>query len=163
MAKKYKIGDRVLSTVTRWTVGKSAVKGTKFIRVTLTNGITWTGYITPNTTAKTMETLETMGFVGSNLSMIGADNALDTETEVVAVIGEVREYNGNTYYNADWINKNSARGFDSESKDLLSDFDMDTRAYIADSVDLSSPASSESTQQTHQEPPHNFTTDDIPF
>lgn len=162
MAKKHKVGDRVLTTVRKWEVGKSKNKGTKFVRVQLEGFISWTGYITPKTTAKTMEALETMGFRGTSLSQLGAQGALDTETEIVAVIGEIREWEGKTYYNADWINQNAAFGFNEESKDLLDEFDIDTRAYISDTKDISPPASTEYAQQAPAET-HNFTADDIPF
>lgn len=159
MARKHKVKDRVLTTVRKWTVGKSPNKGTKYVRVQLEGFITWTGYLTPKTTAKTMEALEIMGFRGSNLSQLGVENALDTETEIVAVIGEVREYQGKTYYNADWINKNTAFGFDEEAKDLLDEFNVDTRAYIADAEDMSRPAHQEYTSSSEA----TFDTSDIPF
>lgn len=158
MARKHRPGDGVITKVRRWEVGKSKVKGTPYVRVQLDGYISWTGYITPNTTEKTMQALATMGFKGTNLKQLGNDNALDTNTTIVAVIGESREYNGKTYYNADWINKEASRGFDEKSKDLLDDFDIDTRAYIENTKDISKISESNTQQNTP-----TFTADDIPF
>lgn len=162
MPRKHQPGDRVLTSVRKWSLGKSKNKGTKFIKVQLQGGITWTGYFHPNSMEKTMEALEIMGYQGSNINQIGAPNALDTETEVVAVILDSWDYQGKTYYNAKWINKNASFGFDEKSEDLLDDFNIDTRAYIDGAKDISPPASSEFGNSDLVDS-HNFTANDIPF
>lgn len=158
---KYKKGDGVLTTVRGWTVGKTPNTNTKYVRVKFNNYIDWTGWLTPKTIAKTMEALETMGFKYPSLNMLAQDDALDTETEIIAVIDEIREHDGKHYYSAAWINKNAAFGFDDKAKDMLDEFDFDTRAYISDTKELEEPipAQQEYTQNNNTD----FTADDIPF
>lgn len=159
---KHKPDDRVLTTVRGWEVGKTPNTGTKYVRVKFNGYIDWTGWLTPKTTAKTMEALQTMGFKYSSLKMLAKDDALDTDTEIVAVIDEVREHEGKHYYSAKWINKNAAFGFNSDSKKLLDDeFDIDTRAYLDEVVEADEPIPA---QQAYTEQNNtNFTADDIPF
>lgn len=157
MAKKLKKGDNILTTVRSWTVGKSKNRGTKYVRVSLDGYIDWTGWLTDKTTAKTMEQLAIMGFKGSNLGMLKNEDALDKNKEIVAVIGDSRDYKGKTYYSADWINR--AGGFTGDNADLDEFADIDTRAYIDGAVD-DEPAVNED-YSIGTDP--SFTASDIPF
>ena len=137
---KYKIGQEVLTQVTKWTLGKSAVKQTRFIRVSFKGGIAKTLYLTPGTQENVMKDLATMGFKGSNIQMLKEENALDMDKDLRVTIDDTREYEGNTYYDASWINPVGGSGFDESCMDMIDDFDIDTRAFIDDAKDISSPA-----------------------
>lgn len=148
---KLKTGDSIIGQIKRWTLGKSKNKGTPFIRVTFTGGHAWTGYLTPNTHENVLKQLEIMGFKGANLKMLKNDDALDSKRDLSLTLGESREYQGNTYWDIDWVNKLGGCQIDDPS--VLDDFDMDTRAYIEDAKDIDPPATTDTT----------FTADDIPF
>ena len=163
--KKHKIGDKILTSVLRWTVGKTSGKGTKYVKVTLSGGIDWTGWLTPKAMDNTMKHLATMGFKGSKISDLQYDKALNTDLDLSAEIGSTREYKGNTYYEAKWVNSIRDLGFDDKAKGILDEFDIDTRAYIDDAQDMAPPASSEGLldQDFDLETDATFTADDIPF
>jgi len=162
---RHTIGDSVLTTVRKWTLGKANNdKQTKYIRIQFNHFITVTLWLSDKAIARSMETLELMGFKGASLSDLQFSDALNTTDEFAVTIESEREYEGKTYYEGSWINNPNATGFDSKSKDLVSEFDIDTRAYIADAKDMSSPAASETAQDAFTPGVNNsFTADDIPF
>jgi hypothetical protein len=160
LKKKFKVDEQVFVKVISWTIGKSSQKGTKFVRIKFTKGISWTGYFTDATTERVMKTLEDLGFKGRNLAMLAEENALDTENEFIAVIQESREYEGKTYYDAKWINKAYSKGFNAEKVDqsIMREFEeMDTRAYIEGATDISKPAAADDMYSS------SFSESDIPF
>jgi hypothetical protein len=160
LKKKFKPDEQVLCKVRSWTIGKSKEKGTKYIRVSFSQGITWTGWLTDKTTEKTMKTLEDLGFKGRNLAMLTEENALDMENEFLVTIESSREYEGNTYYDARWVNKAWEGGF-KRSKvddDLLKEFEsVDTRPYIEGATDITKPAATDDVYSPE------FASDMIPF
>jgi hypothetical protein len=163
---KYKKGDRVTTRVNNWTAGVSKEKKTPFIRVNLEGGITWTGWCSSDKAKEiTIKALHVMGFKGTDLSQIKLADALDTERDVVAVIGEVRKWQDKTYYDASFINRAAKKGFQADEKDN-SVFDtlkdIDTRAHIEDAQDLSA---DETDKKDDYNPVYDqtFTADDIPF
>ncbi len=162
---KFKVGDRIITKVRNWAVGKSKEKGTRFVRVNLDNYITWTGWVTKAALEHTLKALETMGFKGADLSMIQYPNALNCEVEVVAVIEELREYKGKTYYEASFINKVDEAGFkESKESDETIEFfkQIDTRAYITDAKDISGPAANDF-NPGNQSASEDFANQQIPF
>lgn len=163
--KKHKVGDVVSASIRTWTIGKSKLKQTPYVRVSFNGYITWTGYLTAKTTESTMKSLETMGFSGANLSQLRNDNALNTSKSFNCVIDEVREHEGRIYYNASWVNDPSKQssGFSDKDvdEDVMKEFEnFDTRAYIDNAKDIDPPAASESYSLAEDQ---NFTADDIPF
>lgn len=157
--RKYKEDENILTSIKSWTVGKSKEKATPFVRVTFNDWIDWTGWLTPKTTERTMGTLAMLGFKGEHLGMLNSADALDVTKEFSAVIGEAREYNGNWYHSAKWIN--AVGGFtgklDAQTMDEFSR--MDTRAYISGTVKEKAPDTKAHDIGTDAA----FTTDQIPF
>lgn len=164
---RYKPDQRVITTIRNWTLGTIKTTGTDYVRVRFENYIEWTGFLSPKAIAKTMETLESMGFKGRDLSQLSLQDALDTSVEYIAVIDEEREYEGKFYYSAKWINNAPTIGFSKDTpKDLVDKFSKyDTRAYIADAKDMSPPAVAEdwATPDPGAPTETNFASDDIPF
>lgn len=156
----YKIGMAVLARPIKWSIGKTKEKETKYVRVQLEHGISWTGWLTPKTEERTMKALATMGFKGASLQDLQYPDALDINTEIAAKIDSTREYNGKTYYDASFINP--IGGFDARSKDLLDEFDIDTRAYIKDAKKTEKKESALD-QDYNPGVDSSFTADDIPF
>ena len=159
---KYKVDDRVTTKVISWTAGFSKEKQTPFIRVSLEGGITWTGWVKSEKSKEiTIKALQVMGFKGTDLSQIKLDTALDTERDVVAVIGEVRKWKDSTYYDAKFINSAKKKGFQGEAKDegvFETLKDIGTKEYIEDAQDLNpGPA----TDMGYN--PDDFAADSIPF
>lgn len=142
---KYKVDDRVTTKVISWTAGFSKEKQTPFIRVSLEGGITWTGWLKSEKSKEiTIKALQVMGFKGSDLSQVKLDNALDTERDVVAVIGEVRKWKDSTYYDAKFINSAKKKGFQGEDGGVFETLkDIGTKEYIEDAQDMSAPPARE--------------------
>lgn len=106
------VGEEVITKVISWTTGHTPLNNRPFVRVQLEGGITWTGWIgSEKSKASTIKTLNVMGFKGKDLSKIQDDKALDVTRDVIAVIGEVREWNSMTFYNARFINRIKKKGF----------------------------------------------------
>jgi hypothetical protein len=148
--------------VISWTAGFSKEKQTPFIRVTLEGGITWTGWCKSEKSKEiTIKALEVMGFKGTDLSQIKRDDALDTERDVVAIIGEIRMYKEQTYYDAKFINRAKKKGFQSDGNDAVFESlkDVDTKAYIEDAKDMGT--GSEGVMPTDYNP--EFADEQIPF
>jgi hypothetical protein len=167
-SRKYKVDDHVTTKVISWTAGISKEKQTPFIRVSLEGGITWTGWCKSDKSKEiTINCLQVMGFKGTDLSQIKNDNALDTERDVVAVIGEVRPWKDAVYYDAKFINRAKKKGFQADDKNnavFETLKDIDTTAQIEDAKDLNAgdgslPASYEGTNFT----PNDFAAEEIPF
>ena len=105
-------GEEIITKVISWTTGTTSINQRPFVRVSLEGGITWTGWIgSEKSQASTIKTLNVMGFKGKDLSKIQDDKALDVTRDVIAVIGEVREWNGMIFYNARFINRIKKKGF----------------------------------------------------
>lgn len=164
-SRKYKVDDRVTTQVNSWTAGVSKEKKTPFIRVSLEGGITWTGWCASDKSKEiTIKALQVMGFKGTDLSQIKMADALDTERDIVAVIGEVRKWKDQTYYDAKFINRTSKKGFQTDSKegDVFETLrDIDTKAHIEDAEDMSEKKDEEIGH--HPVFDQAFTTDQIPF
>lgn len=163
--KKHKIDDRILTQVMSWVVGFSTNTHTPFVRVTLAGGITWTGWLkSPKSKEIALKGLQVMGFKGSTLGMLKEDNALDKTRDVIAVIGEIRPYNGKTYYDAKFINRAPKMGFseDKKSAGIMDELDkIDTRGVIEDATDISTPAvSGRALADTFDD---GFNPEEIPF
>ena len=152
--KKFKVDDEIITSIRSWAFKTIPTTGNKLVEIRFDNYITWNGYFTKKAMENTMATLKVMGFKGANVQDLANPDSLVTDVEYGAVIGEIREYNGKFYYNAKFINSTRIKGFDESSKELMDDFDIDTRAYIEDAEDLSPAANSEGS---------HFTADDIPF
>lgn len=167
-SRKYKVDDHVTTKVISWTAGISKEKQTPFIRVSLEGGITWTGWCKSEKSKEiTINCLQVMGFKGTDLSQIKRDDALDTERDVIAVIGEVRPWKDAIYYDAKFINRAKKKGFQADDKnnavfDTLKD--IDTRAHIEDAQDLNAetPGAAPGFEGTNFTP-NDFVADDIPF
>lgn len=157
-ARKFTVGELVETQVRGWTVGKSKERQTPYVRITFNKYIDWTGWLTPKAMGVTMKTLKLLGYKDPTMAGIVKDDALDKDLFVFAEIEESREYNGNTYYKAKWINSpDSAAGFRDKdvTKDLLDEMKgIDTRAYISPTTDNSSSSNSESA---------SYADSDIPF
>ena len=102
-----------------------------------------------------------MGFKGTDLSQIKRDDALDTERDVVAIIGEIRMYKEQAYYDAKFINRAKKKGFQSDGNDAVFEQlkDVDTKAYIEDAKDMST--GPEGVMPTDYNP--EFSDEQIPF
>lgn len=163
-SKKYKVDDFVTTKVVSWTAGFSKEKQTPFIRVTLEGGITWTGWCKSEKSKEiTIKALEVMGFKGTDLSQIKRDDALDTERDVVAIIGEIRMYKEQAYYDAKFINRAKKKGFQSDGNDAVFEQlkDVDTKAYIEDAKDMG--ATSDEGIMPADYNPSDFAAEEIPF
>ena len=168
---KYKKGDRVTTQVNNWTAGVSKEKKTPFIRVNFEGGITWTGWLSSDKAKEiTIKALHVMGFRGTDLGQIKMANALDTERDIVAVIGEVRKWQDKTYYDAAFINRAAKKGFQADSKDngiFETLKDIDTRAHIEDAQDTTpkEDTAKDNAPKEDYNPVYeqSFTTEEIPF
>jgi len=158
---RYKIGDNVITNLRSWKIGKIEKTGTRYVRLKFNNYISKDLYLTRKGMEHAMQVLETLGYAYSDLSGLADSKALDTEKEVIAVIDKTREYNGNIYYEASFINKMPTTGLEEEiPQDLLDELKTyDTAAYFKGST--SAPPSNQ--PQTSGLDAGGFTTDDIPF
>lgn len=161
---KYKVNDRVTTRVISWTAGVSKEKKTPFIRVNFEGNIQWTGWCSSDKAKEiTIKALEVMGFKGTDLGQIKNENALDTNRDIVAVIGEIRKWNNQTFYDAKFINRAPTKGFkaDKKEEDVFDTLkDISTTAHIEDAHNHK--------QETYEpgfDPvfDRNFTADEIPF
>lgn len=165
---KYKVNDRVTTQVINWTTGETPEKKTPFIRVNLHGGITWTGWCSSEKAIEiTIKALTVMGFKGTDLGQIKMADALDTERDVVAVIGEIRKWKDQTFYDAKFINRAAKKGYKAESKDeaVLDKLkDIDTRSVI-ESAENEDPGPGDNDGPIGHHPifDQNFTAEDIPF
>lgn len=160
--RKLKVGEQLETKLRGWTAGRSQKKGTPYIRLMFDGYISKDLWLTKKNMERVMETLELLGFRGTDLSQIADDDALDKTKIVMVTIDEVDEYKGKTYYKASWINDPDKifGGFDGKvEKDLLDDLKgYDTRAYIDGATDRSE-RQPDYTLSTDA----NFASDDIPF
>ena len=161
--RKFKIGEQTETTLRGWSAGKSQKKGTPYVRLVFNHYISKDLWLTKKNMERVMETLELLGFRGTDLSQLSNENALDKEKIVMVTIDESREYNGKTYYQASWINDPDKMfgGPGEFSKDLLDELKgYDTRAYIDGAVDQSQPKN-DGGYNVNQDA--NFASSDIPF
>jgi hypothetical protein len=170
---KLKIGDMTLATIRSWELKKTTT-GSKYVKIIFSNRISKTLWATegvfksPKAAQIFWDTLATMGFKGSLLSMLANDGALDTETQFEVSIEDTRDYQGKTYYEAGWINAPFKAGFKDSgmTDDELSEFDIDASMHIEGTVDLNKPAVAEDFAQQPEykaEADANFAASDIPF
>jgi hypothetical protein len=76
--------------------------------------ITWLGYFTEKTTARTIESLQHMGFQGDDLVQLedaGADACLELLPAVVDLVCEPEEYDGKWTLKVQWVNRSGGGRF----------------------------------------------------
>lgn len=165
--RKFKVGEQVETTVRSWEFGKTPNKGTKYVRIRFNNYITKTIWPwSPKAQAHAMETLETLGFRGKDLTMLRHEGALNTQKQFLVTIDEINTKDNKHYYEASWVNDPDKimSGFNAGemTKDELDEFSLDTSAYIENAQDIEPPAASDDIYNTPAEEP-NFAADSIPF
>jgi hypothetical protein len=104
------------------TTGESE-KGSRFVAVGMEivddenfagETITWLGYLTEKTTARTVESLQHMGYQGDDLGQFedaGADACAELLPIVVDLVCEPEEYEGKWTLKVQWVNRSGGGRF----------------------------------------------------
>lgn len=91
-------------------IGMEVVDDDNFAGETLT----WLGYFTEKTTARTIESVQHMGFKGDDLAQledIGLEQCVELLPTVVEIVCDPDEYNGEWTLKIQWINRMGAGRF----------------------------------------------------
>lgn len=163
--KTLKVGEQTEVKVRSWMFGKTKERGTKYVKILFDNYIEKTIWPwSPKAQEHAMQTLETLGFQGANLSMLSNDHALNRDKYFMVTIDNIRQYNGKNYYEASWINDpDKMMGGFMENKltaDELDEYSLDVSGYIENAQDIETPAA---TSQEYTATETNFASDQIPF
>lgn len=137
--------------------------------------MTWFGYFTEKTEARTFETLRTCGFKGTDLTDL---SSLSGETPTVELVVEAEEYNGEWRPKVKWVNNiggsalksplvgDQAKSFAARMSAKMKAFDATAgkgaAAAVKPPATKAAPARQAARPPAREEPPHPGD-DDIPF
>lgn len=127
--------------------------------------ITWVGFFTEKTTARTIESLQHMGWAGDdlseleNLDAVGCERLLPNPVELVCA---PETYEGDTTLRVSWVNRMGGGRF--AFKDKLEGRELKTfAAQMKASIRAAKGARNGSKPDPHPNAPSSSTDDDLPF
>lgn len=131
--------------------------------------ITYLGYFTEKTTARTLESLQHMGFTSDDLMLledIGAEKCAELLPTVVEIVCEPEEYDGKWTLKVKWVNRAGAGRFKAKQPLVGADlkaFAAQMKGALRNARGGAKPAGNGASKQTQTPSAPASPTDDIPF